>query len=110
MIDLQREPKTYRVATPSTEACTFFDRSDLLAMRAARRERYWIHGDVITVFAGAEDTRGSHCFFETRVLSPGLSCVRPHAHMSQDETTGVRSGRFEFIVAGVRLMPRPGDL
>src|SRR5258706_16297352 len=107
MIYLNRERKTYRVATPSTEACTFFDRSDLLAMRAARQDRYWIHGDFITVFAGAADTHGSYCFFETRILSPGLSCVRPHAHVLQDETTCVRSGRFEFIMAGKLLLPRP---
>jgi quercetin dioxygenase-like cupin family protein len=110
MIYVKLERKTYRVATPPLEGCTFFDRSDLLAMRAARRERYWIHGDVITLFAGAADTHGSHCFFETRILSPGLSCVRPHAHVLQDETTCVRSGRFEFIAAGERLMLGPGDL
>src|SRR6266404_4590377 len=91
---------TYRAGPPRIAASTFFARSALLTMRAARRERYWLHGDVITVFAAAEDTHGSYCFFETNVLSPGLSCVRPHAHTSQDETTYVRSGRFEFTVAG----------
>ena len=77
---------------------------------AARRERYWIHGDVVTVFAGSEDTGGTHCFFETRVDSPDSSGVRPHAHAWQDETTFVQSGRFEFTLDGERLLLGPGDL
>jgi quercetin dioxygenase-like cupin family protein len=109
MIHMKAQRKT-RSIDPVTTGCTFFDRGDLLTMRAARRERYWLHGDVITLFADAEDTHGSHCFFETKVLSPGLSCVRPHAHLLQDETTYVRSGRFEFTVADERLILGPGDL
>jgi mannose-6-phosphate isomerase-like protein (cupin superfamily) len=93
-----------------TNGFTFFNRHQMLGMPMPRRERYCIHGDVVTIFAASEDTQGSYCFFQTEILSRDSSHVRPHAHRWQDETTFVRDGLFEFLVADRCLVLGPGDV
>ena len=109
MIYLKREHNAREVLPISTDF-RFFDRQNLLKIKIPRCERYGIHGDIVTVRAGGEDTDGAYCLFETKVLSARSSSVRPHAHVWQDETTMVHSGRFEFVIAGRRLILGPGDV
>jgi quercetin dioxygenase-like cupin family protein len=85
----------------------FFGRNEMLNSRVARSERFQIHGDIVTLFAGAEDTNGAWRFFQTDILARHASGVLPHAHLREDETSLVRRGLFEFLIAGRRIVLRP---
>jgi quercetin dioxygenase-like cupin family protein len=88
----------------------FFGRQEIRQIPIARNEQFRIHGDVVTVFAGAEDTGGSYSFFQTDVFSRDSSFATPHSHLWQDETTYVHSGQFEFLLGDTRIVCQAGDV
>jgi mannose-6-phosphate isomerase-like protein (cupin superfamily) len=98
------------LATLRGEDGFFFDYEQIIRLPRPRHEFYFIHGDIIRLFADSEDTNSEYCFFQTDVHSSHSSTARVHAHTHADETTYVHAGLFEFEVASQTIHLLPGDV